>query len=69
MYASDRADLRQWSFLPKEFQMARIRVKPGKYKMKISTQNKYSESQGNGLFEKEIEIKTGKTRFINWRQF
>lgn len=69
MHASDRADLRQWSFLPKEFQMVRIRVKPGKYKIRLNTQNRYTESTGNSVLEKEIEIRAGKTRFINWRQF
>ncbi|MBL7554862.1 MAG: hypothetical protein JNM24_03495 [Bdellovibrionaceae bacterium] len=69
MHASDRADLRQWSFLPKEFQMVRIRVKPGKYKVRLNTQNRYTETTGNSVLEKEIEIRSGKTKFINWRQF
>lgn len=69
MHASDRADLRQWSFLPKEFQMARIRIKPGKYKLRLTTQNRYSETAGSGVFEKDIEVRAGQTRFINWRQF
>jgi hypothetical protein len=69
MHASDRADLRQWSFLPKEFQMVRIRVKPGKYKLRLTTQNRYSETAGNSVLEKEIEVSAGKTRFVNWRQF
>ncbi|MBL7545082.1 MAG: hypothetical protein JNL11_14790 [Bdellovibrionaceae bacterium] len=69
MHASDRADLRQWSFLPREFQMARIRVKPGKYNLRLTTQNRYSETAAGGLSEKEFEIKAGKTRFFNWRRF
>lgn len=69
MHASDRADLRQWSFLPKEFQMARIRVKPGKYKLRLTTQRAYTETTGNSVLEKEFEIRAGKTRFFNWRQF
>jgi len=69
MHASDRADLRQWSFLPKEFQMVRIRVKPGKYKLRLTTQNRYSETAGNSVLDKDIEIRAGKTRFLNWRQF
>lgn len=69
MHASDRADLRQWSFLPKEFQVVRLRVKPGKYKMKISAQNKYSGDASGNSSEREIEIKAGKTRFFNYRRF
>ncbi len=69
MHASDRADLRQWSFLPKEFQIVRLRVKPGKYKMKISAQNKYSGDQTGNSTEKEIELKPGHTKFFNYRRF
>lgn len=69
MHASDRADLRQWSFLPKELQTARIRVKPGRYKVRLNLQNRYSETTGSSILEKEIEIRAGKTHFINWRQF
>lgn len=69
MHASDRADLRQWSFLPREFQMVRIRLRPGKYKVRLTTQNKYTETTGDSVLEKEIEIRAGKTRFLNWRQF
>lgn len=35
MVASDRADLRQWSFLPNTIQIIRIPVNPGKYTLKI----------------------------------
>ncbi len=69
MHASDRADLRQWSFLPKEFQIVRLRVKPGKYKLNISVQNKYSGDQGEAASSREVELKAGKTRFFNWRKF
>lgn len=69
LHASDRADLRQWSFLPKEFQMVRVKVKPGKYKLKLSTHNKNSNDENSHSSDKEIEVRPGKTRFINWRQF
>ncbi len=36
MVASDRADLRQWSFLPNTIQIIRIPVSPGKYNLKLS---------------------------------
>ncbi len=35
MVASDRADLRQWSFLPNTIQIIRIAVNPGKYTLKM----------------------------------
>jgi hypothetical protein len=31
MFAASQADLRSWSTLPKDFQVARVQVKPGKY--------------------------------------
>ena len=33
--AADRADLRQWSFLPNTIQIIRIPVNPGKYTLKL----------------------------------
>ena len=35
MVASDRADLRQWSFLPNTIQIIRIPVNPGNYTLKV----------------------------------
>jgi uncharacterized protein len=35
MVVSDRADLRQWSFLPNTIQIIRIPVNPGKYTLKL----------------------------------
>lgn len=36
MVASDRADLRQWSFLPNSIQIIRIPVNPGRYKLQLN---------------------------------
>jgi len=40
MYASDRADLRQWSTLPRSFKVYRLPISPGEYKLEIDGQEK-----------------------------
>jgi hypothetical protein len=40
MYASDRADLRQWSTLPRTFKIYRLILAPGDYKLDIDGQEK-----------------------------
>lgn len=42
MYASDRADLRQWSTLPKVFKVYRASLPAGEYKLKINGDEKSS---------------------------
>jgi hypothetical protein len=66
MYASDRADLRQWSTLPQTIQSIRTNLKPGKYKIQVVGTN-YSGSPTGEMLEKEIEIKPGQKSFVIWR--
>jgi uncharacterized protein len=67
MHVSDRADLRCWGTLPAEFQVARIFVKPGQYKVNTfaldSSGQKTSESSG----EKSIQVKSGQIRVLRFR--
>ncbi|MCB0411195.1 MAG: hypothetical protein KDD22_01630 [Bdellovibrionales bacterium] len=67
MSLADQADLRQWSTLPESFQIAKIYLKAGKYKVKVqglghnrSPTSEYRE----GL---DVEIKPRKKTFLNWR--
>lgn len=63
---ADRADLRQWLSLPETFQIARIAVPPGKYKVYaegLST----SGATGEKSEEITVEIKPGKKVFLPWR--
>lgn len=68
LHSSDRADLRQWSFLPKDIQTLRLRVPPGTYKIQLGAKNSWDNSRyiqkGN-----DMTIKSGQTKFINWRIF
>lgn len=69
MHASDRADTRQWSMLPQGFQVARVRLPAGKYKINVSGQDKFGVKTGEGLFNQEVEVRPGKLTFINWRSY
>jgi hypothetical protein len=59
MYASDRADLRQWSTLPKNFKIYRASVPAGDYQLRISGQIK----------AENLHLKAGEKVFINQRTF
>ncbi len=57
MYASDRADLRQWSTLPREFKIYRKSVQPGEYNLQVD----YGEEK------RTIKVHPGAKVFINYR--
>ena len=64
---SERADLRQWSLLPKSIQVARINVKPGRHNIIV---------KGNGVYETEVlcefskvYVHKGDKRILNCRGF
>ena len=67
LHATDRADLRQWSTLPETFQMARLYLPPGKYKLRFRGLNSNSEPSGEKSEEREIEIRANKKVFASWR--
>ncbi len=68
MNMADQADLRQWVTLPQTFQVARITLPPGKYKMKIAAIN-VGESETGEMVEEEIQISARRKTFYNWRSF
>ncbi|MEZ4870788.1 MAG: hypothetical protein R2827_00810 [Bdellovibrionales bacterium] len=68
MNIADQADLRQWSTLPQTFQIARIRLKPGQYKLKIQgLDGVEGQPTGETSAEREITVKPRKATFISWR--
>jgi len=67
MNLADRADLRQWSTLPQTIQMARLRLPPGKYTLKIQGLNSVGMPTQDVLSDKIIQIKAGQKTFVNWR--
>lgn len=67
MQASERADLRQWSFLPATIQTAELQLPKGEYDIQIQG----LDSSGNLTAEnseiRKVKIIPGKTEFIIWR--
>ncbi|MEO7164218.1 MAG: hypothetical protein ABI041_14955, partial [Bdellovibrionia bacterium] len=61
MYASDQADLRSWSLLPRDLQLFRISVDPGTYAIRAIP------SGTTPLPTKTIQIEAGKKVFVNFR--
>ena len=62
MYVSDQADVRSWTLLPKDLQLARFFVPPGTYSVKISPLER-----PNAATERVVQVMAGKTAFANSR--
>jgi uncharacterized protein len=65
--AADKADLRQWSSLPATFQVAKLRLKPGRYKVRIVGVNSSDRPSGEEMPWQEIEVQARRKVFLNWR--
>jgi len=66
MYAASQADLRAWSTLPKDFQVARVQVKPGTYEASI----RLEDTSGNLSDERplgEVVVKRGGVATLSYR--
>lgn len=69
MMLAEKADLRQWSTLPESFQVARVRLKAGKYTINVNAISRDGEKTGEEMQQREIVIKPEKKTFITWRSF
>lgn len=67
MHLSDRADLRQWSTLPRAFQIARISLPPGVYQISIQGRDGTGGLTSESTTKKEVRIQPGRKAFISWR--
>lgn len=67
LQVSDRADLREWSTLPKTIQVIRTPLQAGKYKIKLEGVDSAGLPSGELMSEKEIQILPKKIKFISWR--
>ncbi|MEI7974054.1 MAG: hypothetical protein WCH11_06790, partial [Bdellovibrio sp.] len=67
MYLSDRADLRQWSFLPQSFQILRLRLPPGTYQLEGEALSSSGLPTNETLPLREISIRAGATEIFSWR--
>lgn len=67
MHLADQADLRQWSTLPETYQVAKLWLKKGKYKIKIQglgSNGRPTSEYREGI---EVEIRPRRKTFVNWR--
>lgn len=60
-YVSDTADIRSWSLLPRDLQLARIPLSPGTYKVRIQPIGSFKS------FDREVKIAPGRKSFLNVR--
>jgi hypothetical protein len=67
MNVADRADLRQWSTLPETFQVARIWVKAGKYKVTAQGLDGSGSPTGDAMPERDVDLRAGRKAFVTWR--
>lgn len=61
-YASDTADVRSWSLLPKDLQVARVTLPPGEYRIQVQPQG-----VGERLPEKTVKVVAGRKTFVAFR--
>jgi hypothetical protein len=66
-HVSDRADLRQWSLLPRTIQIVRVPLKPGSYKYDIQGLSYGDSYSGEELTNQNVNIKAGRKVFRVWR--
>lgn len=64
---ADRADLRQWSSLPETFQVAKLRLAAGKYRVRIVGLNRDGHATGEQEPWREYELQPHKKIFLSWR--
>jgi hypothetical protein len=67
MNLADQADLRQWSTLPRSFQVARVFVPAGRYLVRAEGLAADGESSGENSPDQEIELRPGAKFFLSWR--
>ncbi len=62
LYASDQADVRSWSLLPRDLQVARYTVEPGTHTLRMEP-----SGAGAQFREKTVQVGAGKKVFVNFR--
>lgn len=69
MHVSDRADLRQWSTLPETFQVAKVYMKPGKYRVNVRGLLGSGQYSGEDMSAVDVVIHPREKTFLSWRSF
>lgn len=69
MHASERADLRQWSTLPRSIQVIRIPVKEGSNDIVVQGLDGMGAPTADRLERKDLRLRAGEKKFLIWRTF
>lgn len=69
MHASERADLRQWSTLPRSIQVIRIPVKEGSNDIVVQGLDVMGAPTADRLERKNLHLRAGEKKFLVWRTF
>jgi hypothetical protein len=64
---ADQADLRQWLSLPATFQIAKARLKPGKYRVRVVGLDSSDAPTDEIMDWTEIKVEAKRKSFLNWR--
>ncbi|MCB0366082.1 MAG: hypothetical protein H6624_17860 [Bdellovibrionaceae bacterium] len=67
MNLADRADTRQWSTLPETFQIARMYLPAGTYRVRVEGLTDSGKKSGEDMEAVELTVKAGKKAFMTWR--
>lgn len=67
MQVSERADLRQWSFLPASIQISRVSLDAGLYDIAVQGYDFGGVPNGERSLSEKIKVIPGKTNFVIWR--
>lgn len=69
MNIADQADLRQWSTLPESFQIARVPLKAGIYKVRATGLDSALQPSGETMTERDVKVSPRRKTFVMWRSF
>lgn len=69
MTLADRADLRQWSMLPESFQVAKLFLPAGEYKIKVVGLTGENAPTGEEMDFGTVKVQPRKKTFLAWRSF
>jgi uncharacterized protein len=69
MNIADQADLRQWLSLPGSFQLAKVRLKPGKYRVRVVGLDGSGKPSGEGTDWMNVDVAGRRKNFLTWRSF
>jgi hypothetical protein len=64
MNVADRADLRQWSTLPRHIQLQRIRVPAGEYEIQVRAVDSSQQALDSDSVTREVKLKPRQTYFL-----